>query len=153
LLELIGELRDDRKAVVFYDYTWSAKQITSSLSFLLDIKHIWLWSGTKNPRKQLHRFMTDPDCRVALINNKVGAFSLDGLQEVANYLFFYESPVGVIEREQAERRVRRQGQKRKVFQYDLIVPGSVDDRILDFHKEGRDLMATIRKDPTVLLKE
>jgi hypothetical protein len=152
LLELIQEVPLDRKAVVFYDYTWSAKKITSALPFLLDIKCIWLWSGTKDFRSELKQFANDSKCRVAVINNKVGAYSLDGLQEVANYLFFYESPVSVIDREQAEKRLNRKGQKRRVWIYDLAVTKSVDMRILAFHKEGKDLMEMVRKNPEGLLE-
>ena len=150
LLDLIEEMPYNRKAVVFYEYTWSAKQILPAL-FKLGAGSIWLWSGTKDVRKALTKFDQDEDCRVAVVNNKVGAYSIDGLQDVANYLFFYESPVSVIDREQAEKRVKRQGQRRRVIQYDLVVPDSVDQRILDFHKEGKDLMAAIRKDPKQLL--
>jgi len=152
LSELIAELPLDRKAVVFYDYTWSANQIIAHLSFLQGIQYIWLWSGTKNSRAELQRFADDPKCRVAIINNKVGAYSLDGLQDVANYIFFYESPVSVIDREQAEKRLNRKGQKRKVWIYDLAVTNSVDERILAFHKEGKDLMAMVRKNPESLLE-
>lgn len=151
LIELIDELDPERKAVVFYDYTWSGRIIAETIKDILGIKPIWLWSGTKNARKELKRFTTDPKCRVAVINNKVGAYSLDGLQEVANYIFYYESPISVVDRDQSERRVNRPGQKRVVYIYDLVVPNSVDTRILAFHKEGRDLMTAVRKDPRLLL--
>lgn len=152
LIELIGGLRDDRKAVVFYDFTWSARQITDTLRNIAHVKHIWLWSGTKDARQQINRFLNDSACQVAVINNKVGAYSLDGLQEVANYVFYYESPVAVIDREQGEKRVNRPGQKRQVYIYDLVVEKSVDERILDFHREGQDLMTAVRHDPQLLLR-
>lgn len=150
LMDKIASLREDRKAVIFYDYTFSGRKITSELGFIKGFKHIWLWSGTKNTRASLNQFYTDPKCRFAVINNQVGAFSLDGLQKVANYMFFYESPVPVIRRKQAEKRIKRPGQPRKVYAYDLVVPGSVDERILDFHKEGTDLMKAVRRNPELL---
>jgi SNF2 family DNA or RNA helicase len=99
------------------------------------------------------RFQTDPGCRFAVINNKVGAYSIDGLQYVANYLFVYESPVPVIDREQMERRLIRDGQANTVFIYDLVVQGTLDSRILDFHREGDDLLAALREDPRTVLNE
>lgn len=151
LVELIDELPENRKAVVFYDYTLTGRTVAGRLKEELGIKPIWLWSGTKDARKELERFAQDEDCTVAVVNNRLGAMSLDGLQEVANYVFFVESPVGVIDREQAERRLVRDGQKRTVFQYDLIMRKTVDERILFFHQEGRDLFASLMKDPAKAL--
>lgn len=149
LLELLEDMPYDRKAVVFYEYTVSGKKIFAEVK-KLKLKPIWLWSGTKDYKAQMASFEKDPACRVAVLQNKVGAFSLDGLQ-VANYAFFYESPVSVIDREQAERRLRRQGQQHKVFQYDLIVKNSIEAKILAFHKEGGDLLDALRRDPGKVL--
>lgn len=149
LMELLGELPQDRKAVVFYEFTHSGRKIQKAVREELGIDNIWLWSGTKNYKQELRRFEEDPDCGVAVVNNRLGAFSLDGLQ-VANYSFFYESPVSPIDREQAERRTLRQGQRFKVFRYDVIVHGSADQKILDFHKEGESLTRGLLRDPSML---
>lgn len=145
LVELLEEMPADRQAVVFYAFTHSGRRIIERLE-KLNISAIWLWSGTKRPTDELKRFIGGK-ARVAVVNNQVGAYSLDGLQ-VANYAFFYESPVAVIDREQAERRLRRDGQKLHVFQYDLIVRDTVDDKILMFHQEGRSLYKELSKDPS-----
>jgi SNF2 family DNA or RNA helicase len=149
LMELIEGLPDGRKAVVFYEFTWSGRKIFEQAK-AMKLKPIWLWSGTKDSRGEIKRFMENDDCTVAVVNNRVGAYSLDGMQ-IANYCFFYESPVSVIDREQAERRVRRQGQTRKVFQYDLVVSGTMDKKILAFHREGEDLFNALLKDPSTVL--
>lgn len=146
LLELLSELPPDRKAVVFYAFTYSGRTITERLAEE-GIKSIWLWSGTKDSRKELKRFAEDKKTQVAVVNNQLAAMSLDGLQEVANYAFFYESPPGVIDRAQAEARLVRDGQKRTVFQYDLLIKGTVDEKIRLFHRQGNDLFATLMKDP------
>jgi hypothetical protein len=150
LMEKLVELPDDRKAVVFYEYTYSGKRIVEELN-KAGIKCIWLWAGTKNPRKEMDKFMKRPDYTVAVLNTKVGTYSLDGFQEVANYLFYYESPVAVIDRKQGDKRIKRPGQKHRVWCFDLVCSGTVDERILDFHQEGTDLMKAVRKDPKVLL--
>jgi hypothetical protein len=150
LLELIEEMPDDSKAVCFYDFTHTGRCIYHDLK---EVGHdpIWLWSGNKNYAADLKMFMGDEACRVAIINNKIGAYSLDGLQ-VANYCFFVESPVGVLDREQAERRLRRQGQQKVVLQYDLCVRGTLDGKILQFHREGDDILAALRANPKSLLE-
>lgn len=149
MLELADELPEDRKAVIFYEFTYSGRRLHEELN-KAGIGNIWLWGGNKDYRRDLELFTDDPKCRIAAVNSKVGAYSLDGLQ-VANYLFFYESPVPVIDRDQAQRRVLRQGQLRKVFQYDLVVKNTMDRRILQFHKEGQDLLKMLLHDPAVVL--
>lgn len=150
LLELLDEVPYDTKAVVFYEFTFSGRKIYEALK-ARGLEPIWLWSGTKDSRAELQRFLTDPKCRVAVMNWRVGAYSLDGLQDVANYGFMYETPVGAIDREQAEKRLVRQGQKKTVLWYDLVVRGSADAKILAFHKEADGLLKAVLRDPEVLL--
>lgn len=148
LLELVDEMPSDRKGVVFYEFTHSGRKIAEAAKEL-GLNPIWIWSGNKNYARDLRRFEKSDRCRLAVVNNRIGAMALDGLQ-VANYTFFYESPVSSIDREQAERRLRRLGQKHKVFQYDLIVRGSVDAKILAYHKEAEDLMKAVLRNPRML---
>lgn len=150
LLDLLEGLREDRKALIFYQYTVSGRRLQETIRKELDRDAIWLWSGTKNSKRDIDAFMNDPDVPYAVVNNQVGAYSLDGLQ-VANYEFFYETPVGVIDRSQAERRIWRQGQLRKSFIYDLIVLDTLDERILEFHQAGKDLFRSLLTNPTKVL--
>ena len=149
LLELADALPDDRKLLVFYEFTHSGRRLVEELK-ALKLRPVWLWSGTKNSREALRQFQENPQRRVIVVQNRVGAYSLDGLQ-VANYGVFFESPVACIDREQAEKRLNRQGQLRKVFWYDLLVEGSVDRRIRQFHKEGGDLLRALLHDPASVL--
>lgn len=151
LMERIDEMPLDRKGVVFYEYTYSGRKIYQAAK-AAGLNPIWLWSGTKDYKADLHRFETNDRCALAVVNNRVGAFSLDGLQ-VANYAHIYESPVSVIDREQVEKRLHRQGQVRTVFMYDYIVKNSVDQHILDFHEEGEALMTALLRQPSMLLSK
>lgn len=151
LFERLDEMPLDRKSVVFYDYTYSGRKIYEEAK-RLGFKPIWLWSGTPDYKRDLHNFENDPSYRLTVVNNRVGAFSLDGLQ-VANYCFFYESPVGSIDREQAEHRLRRSGQTRRVFQFDLVVKDTVDAQILAYHQEGAELMKVLLRNPSMLLRK
>jgi SNF2 family DNA or RNA helicase len=148
LMELIDELPFGAKALVFYDYTHSGRRITETLH-AAKIKHIWLWSGTKDTKGALAGF-TEGDAQIAVLNNKVGAYSLDGMQ-VANYEFHFESALSVIDRSQAEKRIVRQGQMRKCFIYDLVAADTVDEKILEFHREGKSLFDSLLGDPQKVL--
>lgn len=151
-LDQLDNLPEGRKAVVFYEFNYSGRRLQEELRSR-GIGSIRLWGGTEDHRKELTRFMSRPECEVALVNNKVGAYSLDGLQHVANYTFFYESPVSPIDREQAERRLERDGQEHRVMRYDPVVRGSADRRILQFHAEGEEMMDALVRDPSRALEE
>jgi SNF2 family DNA or RNA helicase len=144
LVELINEMPIDKKFLVFYEFTWSGSKIVQTL-IEQKIKVGWLWSGTKNWPQIKSRFDGDKEFRGLVIQNKKGNLGLN-LQS-ASYVFFYESPVSPIDREQAEFRAHRQGQKSRVIQYDLIVKDSMDERILKFHKEGNSLFSALIDDP------
>ncbi len=148
LFELIDEMPQDCKCLVFHEYTHSGKRISQELKNR-KIKGGWLWSGTKNWKEMERRFREDPNFRVLVINSKKGAYGLN-LQE-ANYVFYYESPVSGIDRDQSEKRAHRTGQKRTVFLYDLLVSGSMDDRILDYQAEGRSLFQALVTEPAKVI--
>lgn len=149
LLEKIEEMPRGRKMVVFYEFTWSGRRICEALK-KAKIGHEWLWSGTEDQKRAQRRFKEDPRCTHLVLNHRLGAYGLN-LQS-ANYHAFYESPVSPIDREQAERRTRRTGQSRTVFQYDLVMRDTVDQRILDFHAEGDDLFNALVRDPSSILE-
>ena len=89
------------------------------------------------------RFLDDPACRVFVMNSEAGGTGNDGLQKVARYMVFYESPTPVITRKQTEKRVHRPGQKERVFIYDLALKRSVDGGILTLLAEGKDLYSSV----------
>lgn len=134
-VERLGE-RD--KLVVCYVYTHTGRLITSRLKEM-GIDHEWLWGGTKDPGATRRRFMKDPRCKVFVMNDEAGGTGNDGLQEVANRLYFYETPSSPIARQQVLKRVHRSGQKRRSFIVDAVLKRSVDRGILDGIAEGVDI--------------
>ena len=140
LEELLGELPQDEKVVVFHEFIRSGRRISEWLASE-GVKHARLWGGTKDKPAELSRFLTDPACRVLVANTKTGGTGLN--LQVARYVVFFESPVSPIIRQQAEKRCHRTGQERRVYIYDLLARGTVDERILEFVAEGRDLFKAI----------
>lgn len=141
-LERLVEEAGASKVVVSHEYTRSGELITQRLASL-GIKYEWLHGGSKDPVNAVRRFVADPECRVFVMNSDSGGTGVDGLQKVARYLIFYESPVSPITRKQALKRVHRPGQRHACVIYDLVVAGSVDIRILRMIEEGKDLHASI----------
>jgi SNF2 family DNA or RNA helicase len=144
MLDLIENVPGDRKFVVFYEFTHSGRTIHEALT-KMGIKNGWLWSGTKDSRGMQRQFDDDPKMRGLVVNWRKGAMGPNW--QVANYKFFFESPVSSIDREEAERRCFRQGQKLPGFCYDMIAKGTVDARILDFHATGESLFKALLRDP------
>lgn len=148
LMELVEEVPYDSKFVIFHEFTYSGRLIGETLN-KAKIKHRWIWGGTKDSRKIQTAFDHDDKVRGLVVNWRKGAYALN-LQR-ANFLFFYESPVPAIDREQAEKRVFRQGQTKPVFQFDLVCKNTADQRILQFHKQGASLLDALIKNPVKAL--
>lgn len=141
LLGLLQSIVENHKAVVFHEYTFSGSIICRELT-RLKIPHARIYGGTKDPDAELHKFVGEEGCRVMVLNNAAGGRGLN--LQTARYGIYYESPLSAPMRKQTRARVVRQGsQHHKVVLYDLIMKGGVDEKILEFHKEGNDLLKAI----------
>jgi SNF2 family DNA or RNA helicase len=148
LMALIEQVPSDQKMVIFHEFTWSGARICQALT-KLKIEFGWLWSGTKDWTQIKEAFKDNPNFRVIVANWKKASMGLN-LQS-ASYMFFYESPVSAIERYESEGRIYRNGQKRKSMIYDVMVKDSVDERIREFHAEGRDLYKALVDNPATII--
>ena len=136
LLSTIDTIRPECKILVFHDFVFSGSIICRELE-KAGVKYVRLYHKTKNTSELLTQFDKDPSIRVFVLNT-AGAYGLN--LQAAQYSLFFESPVSVTLRKQMERRNERQySDHKKIFVYDLIVVGTMDERILQFHKEGRNL--------------
>ena len=139
LIEKIQEIPDGCKAIIFHDFTYSGEVITKALK-KLKIEHRWVYGGTPNKKKiqYIQEFKLNPDVGILILNAASGALGLN--LQVANFCFFYESPVDPMTRDQAEARIIRTGQTKPTFIIDLVIINSKDEDILGFIKEGRNLL-------------
>lgn len=140
LLELLGSMPSGKKCVIFNDYIKTGELICENLT-QQKIKHLRLFSGTKDKVGSIEKFLKD-DSITALVANSASASVALNLQK-ANYCIFYESPVSPIVRAQAEKRCHRAGTSEKVFVYDLACINTIDERILSFILEGKNLFEEI----------
>lgn len=144
LVDLLEAMPRDRKFVIFHEFTHSGRVLCDKLK-QMGIQHGWLYGGTKNSRAIQDRFDSDPKMLGLVVNSRLGAMSLN--LQVANYQFDYENPVSVIDKEQMDKRLPRKGQTRTVYRYELVCAGTVDQKILDFHRSGEDLFQALLRDP------
>ena len=129
LEQLIDEMGDS-KIVVCYDYTETGKIITERVKSM-GLDYEWYYGGTKDKSGSRRRFMEEPKCKVFVMNSEAGGTGNDGLQKVARYMAFYETPTPPITRKQTIKRIHRPGQTQRSFVYDLVMRKSLDKGILD----------------------
>ena len=137
LEQTLSEL-GDAKMVVCHYYTETGQMLVDHLS-KLGYKCEWLHGGTKDKVGARKRFMVDPSVQVFVMNTEAGGTGNDGLQKVARYMLFYESPTPPDTRKQVEKRIYRPGQRERTFFIDLVMKHSMDQTILNNIAEGLDL--------------
>lgn len=137
-LERLVDEMGDSKIVVPYVYTETGRLITKRLT-AMGVGFEWLYGGTKDKRACKERFMTDPKCRVFVMQEEAGGTGNDGLQKVARYMVMYETPTSPTARKQVVKRIHRPGQEERVFIYDLVMAKSLDRGILEDLAAGIDV--------------
>jgi SNF2 family DNA or RNA helicase len=140
LEELLLDVPSTSKVVIFNEFQKSGDMICARLK-KLKIKHSRLYGGTKDKEKARDKFLNDKKCKVFVVNSQSGGVGLN--LQIANYCVSYESPVSPIVRKQAEKRCHRDGSERTVFFYDIVMRDSVDEKILEYLEEGKDLFEAI----------
>lgn len=142
LVQLADEMGDS-KLVISYEYTQTGRMIVDRLKREGITGVEWLWGGSKDRRGMRDRFLKDSRSQILVMQSEAGGTGTDGLQDVARYLVFYETPSSPITRLQTEKRIGRPGQTRPWYVYDLIMRRSVDRGILDGIKEGVDVHSAV----------
>lgn len=137
LQQLIEDMPFDSKMVVFHHFVYT-NQLLSERLIKMKIDHARVYGKTKDPIGELRKFKNNDKCRVLLLNDKSGSSSLN--LQIANYAVFFEQPDSPIDRQQAERRIWRPGQQKRVWIIDLLMNATYDQRIFKNNNEGRDTL-------------
>lgn len=142
LIELVEALPPGCKMVIFHHFVYTNALISKRLTEL-KVPHARVWGGNSKNLAELERFKNDDNCSILVINTRSGSSSLN--LQFANYCVFFEQPDSPIDRQQAERRVWRPGQSRRVWYYDLLVEGTVDKRLHESNLAGKHLLQELLK--------
>lgn len=141
LFEILEGIPEDEKVIVFNEYTLSGDFIEERLK-KQKIGYCRLYGKTKNKTKALRDFIDKKSKRVFLVQSASGGTGLN--LQVAKYGIFYENPVSVTTREQAEARFTGARQIHEhAFIFDIMMLNSVDEDILQFHKDGKEIFQSI----------
>ena len=130
----------DGQIIVFHDFIHSGEVLKRALDEM-QVGNCIINGQTKDVNRAYDDF-TRGRKQVLLLNSQAGAYGVN--LQMARYGIYYESPVPVIVRKQTELRFIRPGSEhQKVVKIDLVVNGTVDEAILQFHAQGADLFKAI----------
>ena len=118
---------NQRKAVI---YSWFARRLAPLLASLLsEYNPVTIVGSQSNEERAaaMHRFKTDPSCRVMLLS-KAGS---EGISlEEAQYLIRLDTPFSIGRDIQLTGRIRRITSEEPTFSYTLVAKGTVDEHML-----------------------
>lgn len=141
-------MRGERaKTIVFHEFNYSAKIIEAMLKKrkVPFVMINGMQSEKVNDRNKEMYQDGDPKAEWLILSNQSGGYGLN--LQMTKHGIFYESPVSSILRYQTERRFIRQFSDHDVvFLWDLLVRGTADHAIRDFHKGSKSLWKTVIND-------
>ncbi|KAK6810862.1 hypothetical protein RU639_013591 [Aspergillus parasiticus] len=142
IIQVVRAQSETEKVLVFSQFT--------SLLDLVEVPlrrqgwHYHRYDGDLTPSERhtaVMKFATDPNCRILLISLKAGNSGLN--LTAASRVIILDPFWNPFIEEQAVGRVHRIGQQRPVHVYRILVPGTVEDRILEFQNRKRELFQGI----------
>ena len=136
--ELIRLLPNGEKLVIFNSYVHTGEMIEARVRQIGGFDYERVWGGATHKTERIDRFRNDLNCRILILNDQAGALGLN--LQAARRVIYYECPCSPIVRAQSEKRCHRSGQTGAVYYYDLVMRGTVDEKILKAVRAGKDLM-------------
>ncbi|EIN04587.1 hypothetical protein PUNSTDRAFT_128177 [Punctularia strigosozonata HHB-11173 SS5] len=140
ILELLRKvIPAEEKTIIFSNFTTFLDKLQPFLDHAVD--------GTMSLRERdlvLDTLQTNPHVKVILVSFKAGGIALKGLNLTScNNVILADLWWNPALEEQAFDRAHRIGQKRDVRIYKLVVPGTIEDRMLAIQGNKRRLAASI----------
>ncbi|MCK5605895.1 DEAD/DEAH box helicase [Candidatus Pacearchaeota archaeon] len=138
LQDYVHKLNIDEKVIIVNEFTYSGIIIRRTL-VEMGYKPLLLKGGMqKTSREVLRKFKHDPKYRFLILNWKVGGGGLNF--PACSHMVFWESPSSALSRKQTEGRIRRKNSICRYSYYtDFVIRNSVEEKILKYIREGRDL--------------
>jgi SNF2 family DNA or RNA helicase len=141
LEELIESIDSEAKIIISNEFILSGNLICEMLKKRKE-KFSRLYGGTKDKVGSKNEFKKG-NSRILVLNSQSGGVSENF--QISHYLICYELPTSPIIYNQLIKRVHRTGQTEKTRIYKLIVKNSIEEKILRYLKEGKDLFEAIIK--------
>ncbi len=145
--ELLALLEDYAgKAVIWCSYGHSIEKVVRALAQEYGEKAVAAFWGGNGPVRESEerRFLIDPECRFMVATPHAGGKGRTW--SVADLVVYYSSNNDLELRDQSEQRVQGIGKKQQVDYIDLVVPGTVEGKILTALRKKINMAATITGD-------
>lgn len=136
---LTQQLAEGRRVLVFSQFTSMLSLIAEGLA-LRGILHLMLTGGTQDRQAKVDAFQAGK-ADVFLISLKAGGTGLNLTS--ADTVVHYDPWWNPAAQAQATDRAHRIGQTRPVFVHQLIVAGSVEERMLDLQRQKQELASNL----------
>jgi SNF2 family DNA or RNA helicase len=151
-MDLVDDLlEEDHKVVIFVRFRNDIERIKEKL-VARKVQHAILSGSVPVAQRDslVARFQRDPDLKVFIAQVQAGSLGIE--LYAADTAIFYSLDYNAANYWQAQDRIHRHGQTKKVTYYHLVVPRSIDQIVLQTLKEKGDLAQTIIHTPRRLLE-
>ena len=143
---LLEELQDyGGKAIIWCSYGFDVRKVSAALEKEFECPVARFWGGNEDTRESEElQFRTDPECRFIVATPDAGGKGRTW--DVADLAIFYSNRDSLELRDQAEMRTMGKDKDRGVDNIDLVVPGTVDEKILWALRDKIDMAQAINGD-------
>jgi len=133
-----------QKIVIWARYTPDIIQLGAAMK-KAGIKYVEYHGGvsTADKAKNKAAFINDDSVIVFLGNPQAAGTGTDGLQDVCGYMMYYSNSFDADTRWQSEDRIHRSGMRDHCVYVDLIIPKSIDVKILKALKAKKDVARSV----------
>lgn len=145
--ELLALLEEhDGKAIIWCSYDHDVRKVAEAINVHFDgAKVARFWGGNTNTREDEERmFQTDPACRHMVATAAAGGRGR--MWAAADLVVYYSNTSNLEHRSQSEERAQGVHKINSVLYVDLVVPGTVDEKILTSLRNKIDMAATVTGD-------
>lgn len=147
LVEIIEEIGEDQKIVIWAHWRYSIQSIASALAEKYGPESVVTYWGDTSEAERAEarlRFANDPLCRFFVGNQQTGGRGINDLV-VARHAVFWSNPPDLELRLNAEARTRRKGSEHhsSVVYHDLLTTGTVEEKIVRALRERLDLASLV----------
>jgi len=133
------------KAIIWCSYGHDVRKVSEALAKEFECPVARFWGGNETTREAEElQFRTDPECRFMVATPDAGGKGRTW--DVADLAIFYSNRDSLELRDQAENRTMGKDKTRGVDNIDLVVPGTVDEKILYALRNKINMAQTINGD-------
>lgn len=144
LLEILDDY--DGKAIIWCSYDFDVQKVAKALQKTYgEGSTARFWGGNRSTREaEEARFLNDPECRFMVATAAAGGRGRTWT--VASLTIYFSNTQDLEHRSQSEERTQGVGKTQAGAYIDLVVPGTVDEKIIFALRNKIDLAAAVTKD-------